>query len=129
MKITMRHIASKSLIIFALTASACHHATRPGQPMDLEPDARSQGHLPATGISACDNYLSTYLSCHRAAGIYPPDQLQRHYTAMRDDLLSSAHDPMVRPLLAQRCMVMIRQLSTVLNGRSCQAAAPVQGSH
>ena len=42
-----------------------------------------------TGIPACDDYLSSYLACHRAAAIYAPDQLQY---ALR----GHAHQPAAR---------------------------------
>ena len=78
---------------------------------------------PVTGIPACDNYLSSYLVCHRAAGIFstPPNQLQDRYQAMRNSLLQSAQDQQVRPQLAKRCIVLANQLHDALHGKSCDA--------
>jgi hypothetical protein len=72
-----------------------------------------------TGIPACDSYLDSYLACHRAAGTYAADTLQTHYQAMRDTLLQEAHDPGVRPYLANRCMGLAQQLQASLQGRAC----------
>jgi hypothetical protein len=76
----------------------------------------------ATGVPACDNYLNSYLSCHGAAGIYPPQTLQTHYQAMRETLLQEAADPRTRPYLANRCLGLAQQLHEALQGRSCNAA-------
>jgi hypothetical protein len=74
-----------------------------------------------TGIAACDDYLASYRACHRAAGIFPPDQLDGHYRSMRDSLLDAARDPRSRPLLGQRCRLLARQLGEALHGASCAA--------
>lgn len=75
----------------------------------------------ATGVPACDNYLNSYLSCHAAAGIYPPQTLQAHYQAMRETLLQEAADSRTRPYLANRCLGLAQQLHEALQGRSCTA--------
>jgi len=83
--------------------------------------------LPAnTGIAACDNYLSTYLACHRAAHIYAPDQLDNRYQTMRTSLLRDSQDPDIRPQLGERCASLAEQLHEVLHGKSCDSepAAP-----
>lgn len=76
-----------------------------------------------TGIASCDAYLSSYLACHRAAGIFPADQLQAHYQSMRDSLQAAARDPLQQPYLDARCQVLSTQLQASLKGRSCSAAA------
>lgn len=76
-----------------------------------------------TGIPACDAYLAGYLACHRAAAIFPADQLQAHYQAMRDSLLQASRDPQVRPYLDARCRLLSSQLSQSLQGRTCNAPA------
>jgi hypothetical protein len=82
-----------------------------------------------TGISACDDYLSSYLSCHRAANIYAPNQLQGRYEAMRTSLLRDSQDPDIRPQLAARCNSLASQLRDALHGKSCDAnAAPASTS-
>jgi hypothetical protein len=72
-----------------------------------------------TGITACDDYLSSYLACHRAAAIFPPDQLQSRYEAMRTSLLRDAKNPEIRPQLAARCNSLASQLRQALHGKSC----------
>jgi len=79
-----------------------------------------------TGIPACDNYLATYIACHQAAGIYPPDQIEGRYEAMREGLLKDSLDPDIRPQLGNRCTSLANQLHQALHGKSCatQPAAP-----
>ncbi|HEY8586048.1 MAG TPA: hypothetical protein VIL60_04880 [Rhodanobacter sp.] len=72
-----------------------------------------------TGIVACDDYLSSYLACHRAAGIYSPQQLPLRYEAMRSSLLRDANNPQIRPQLAARCNSLASQLREALHGKSC----------
>ena len=72
-----------------------------------------------TGIGTCDAYLSSYLACHRAARIFPADQLQSRYAAMRSSLLHDSQDPGVRPYLAARCNSLTTQLRQMLDGKSC----------
>lgn len=72
-----------------------------------------------TGIPACDDYLSSYLACHRAAAIYTPDQLQPRYQAMRTSLLRDSQNPDIRPQLAARCNSLASQLRQALHGKSC----------
>ena len=72
-----------------------------------------------TGIAACDDYLSSYLACHRAAAIYAPDQLQSRYQAMRTSLLRDSQNPDIRPQLAARCNSLATQLRQALHGKSC----------
>ena len=74
-----------------------------------------------TGIAACDDYLSSYLACHRAAAIYAPDQLQSRYEAMRNSLLRDSRNPDIRPQLAARCNSLASQLRQALHGKSCAA--------
>ncbi len=79
-----------------------------------------------TGIAACDDYLSSYLACHRAARIYAPDQLQSRYEAMRTSLLRDSQNPDIRPQLGARCNSLASQLHQALHGKSC-ASAPAEG--
>lgn len=73
-----------------------------------------------TGIPACDNYLASYVACHRAAGIYKPDQIQDRYEAMRTSLLRDSESPDIRPQLAARCNSLASQLRQALHGKSCE---------
>lgn len=75
-----------------------------------------------TGIAACDDYLSSYLACHRAAQIYAPDQLSQHYEAMRTSLLRDSMDADIRPQLANRCNSLATQLRQALHGKACTPA-------
>lgn len=72
-----------------------------------------------TGVASCDAYLASYLACHRAAGIFPAEQLPAHYQAMHDSLLAAAHDPHAKPYLDARCRGLANQLQASLQGRSC----------
>jgi len=82
-----------------------------------------------TGIAACDDYLSSYLACHRAAAIFPPDQLPSRYEAMRAGLLRDAKNPEIRPQLAARCNSLASQLRQALHGKPCAAnPAPASSS-
>ncbi|MEO7072177.1 MAG: hypothetical protein ABI300_04070 [Rhodanobacter sp.] len=74
-----------------------------------------------TGIAACDDYLSSYLACHRAAKIYAPGQLQSRYEAMRTSLLRDAKDPDIRPQLGARCNSLATQLRQALHGKACDS--------
>lgn len=76
-----------------------------------------------TGVASCDAYLSSYQACHRAAAIYPADQLQAHYQTMRSILLQASQDPRTRPYLDARCRLLSSQMSQRLQGRSCNATA------
>jgi hypothetical protein len=80
-----------------------------------------------TGVAACDDYLSSYLACHKAAAIYTPDQLQPHYEAMRTSLLRDSQNPDIRPQLESRCNSLATQLREALHGKSC-AQTPVPAS-
>ncbi len=91
-------------------------------------EATTSAGLPdQTGIAACDDYLSSYIACHRAAAIYAPDQLQFHYEAMRTSLLRDSKDPAIRPQLAARCNSLASELRQALHGKSC-ANAPASSS-
>ena len=79
------------------------------------------------GVASCDQYLSTYKACHRAAGIFAPGQIEPHYESMRQGLLRDARDPVKRAALDQRCQSLARQLQEALHGKSC-SAAPASGA-
>jgi len=82
-----------------------------------------------TGIPACDDYLSSYMACHRAAEIYAPDQLESRYEAMRTSLLRDSLKPNIRPQLASRCNSLSSQLRQALHGKSCaENPAPASSS-
>ncbi|MHB1056733.1 MAG: hypothetical protein ACYC0F_02480 [Rhodanobacter sp.] len=81
-----------------------------------------------TGIAACDDYLSSYLACHRAAAIYAPDQLQSRYEAMRTSLLRDSQNPDIRPQLGARCNSLASQLRQALHGKSCAENPAPAGS-
>jgi hypothetical protein len=92
--------------------------------------ASAPANLPtSTGIAACDDYLASYLACHRAANIFPPTQLQSRYNAMRTSLLRDSLDPDIRPQLATRCNSLASMLRDTLHGKSCDTnAAPASTS-
>lgn len=105
----------------ASTSHREHTAPTRSEPA-AEPDLSGN-----TGITACDDYLSSYLACHRAAAIYAPDQLQSRYEAMRSSLLRDSKNPDIRPQLAARCNSLASQLRQALHGKSC-AESPVPAS-
>jgi len=102
------------------------HAAKPAAPSETRPAPPGE----IVGVASCDQYLSTYKACHRAAGIYPPDQIDAHYEAMRDSLLRDARDPAKRATLDNRCRALSKLLTDALHGKSCNAApvAPSTGS-
>ena len=80
-----------------------------------------------TGIPACDDYLASYMACHRAAGIFTPDQLPARYQSMRTSLLADSQNPDIRPELAARCNSLAATLRDALHGKSC-AVSPAPPS-
>ncbi|WP_250625705.1 hypothetical protein [Pinirhizobacter soli] len=90
----------------------------------------SDAGLPSsTGIPACDDYLASYRSCHRAAAIYPADQIDSRYDQMRHTLLRDSQDPDIRPQLSNRCNSLASNLKQALHGKSCAPdAAPASTS-
>lgn len=110
-------------------------ATRPATPSTSthrstsHTAAPSDANLPEqTGIPACDDYLSSYLACHRAAGIFSAEQLPLRYEAMRTNLLRDSQNPDVRPQLVERCNSLARSLRQALHGKSCDAEPAPAGS-
>jgi hypothetical protein len=97
-------------------ASRARHQNTSGASSADSDQATSTGD---TGIPACDDYLSSYLACHRAADIYAPDLLQSRYEAMRSSLLRDSRNPSIRPQLAARCNSLSSQLRQALDGKSC----------
>ena len=110
------------------TRTTHSHAQRTPEVSDNS--ANSDTNLPGrTGIAACDDYLSSYLACHRAAHIFAPDQLQSRYEAMRTSLLRDSQNPDVRPQLAERCNSLARSLRQALHGKPCDTnPAPAASS-
>lgn len=108
-----RFFGISMLAALALLLTGCGQRVRKPQPL-VSPQKAA-----LTGIPACDSYLDSYLTCHRAAGTYTADTLQTHYQAMRDTLLQEANDPGVRPYLASRCVGLTQQLQATLQGRAC----------
>jgi hypothetical protein len=84
------------------------------------PAAAASGPLPdSTGIAACDEYLSSYKSCHLAAGVFARDQIEPRYEMMRTTLLRQSQDPDMRDQLQNRCVSLASQLKDALHGKSC----------
>ena len=123
------------LLILVLAALLGGCAGQPGRPphartaraMEADTNPMHRPPLPSrTGIVACDDYLASYRACHRAAAIFPADQIDMRYREMRQSLLHDAADPRIRPQLAGRCNALARSLRQALHGKSCGAvAAPV----
>jgi hypothetical protein len=96
------------------THRTTEHATSAAEQTSQLPDN--------TGIPACDDYLASYVACHRAAAIYKPDQIQGRYEAMRTSLLRDSQDPEIRPQLTARCNSLASQLRQALHGKSCEGS-------
>jgi hypothetical protein len=82
----------------------------------------------STGIPACDDFLSSYVACHRAAAVYAPDEIQPRYEAMRSSLIRDSQDPNTRPQLGARCTALATQLRQALHGKSCAPMNPAASS-
>jgi hypothetical protein len=123
------HSALGALLVGLLLAGCAHQPAVPANGAGQRhpsADTRLPDH---TGIASCDDYLSSYLACHRAAAIYPRDQLSAHYQTMRTSLLRDSTDPGIRPQLAARCTLLTAQLREVLQGKSCAVrTAPDHGA-
>lgn len=111
-------------VVASLLIAGC--ASAPVSKMPKQP-AAAQAPV-VTGIPACDSYLSSYLACHRAAGLFPPAQLPARLEAMRSVLLRDSQDPTVRPHLATRCHSLTNQLQRALQGKSCVENPPAASS-
>jgi hypothetical protein len=129
--LAMAGCASKPATRPATTAVAPGHATTGATAGNASTGSRSGVSKPgtaalpsSTGIPACDDYLSSYVACHRAAAIYAPDQIDAHYQNMRTSLLKDSQDPSIRPQLGARCTALAQQLRQALHGKSCTPASP-----
>lgn len=140
MRTFSRALTFSALCVLALSGCASHPqraqpAKNPGpppsraaQPAQANPTGTAPDEeLPPApdgmiGVASCDQYLSTYKACHRAAGIFAPGQLEARYQSMRNGLLRDARDPVKRAALDQRCQALARQLQDALHGKSCNAA-------
>lgn len=102
----------------------------PGGKQTTQPASPASSRTPPnrTGIPACDDYLDSYKACHRAAGIYSPNTIDKHYRVMRDTLLSESRNPSSRSMLAARCVALASLLKKALHGKSCTPPAPASAS-
>lgn len=112
------------------TTSSATGSPRTGSAVRKAATTASDAGLPSsTGVPACDDYLASYRSCHRAAAIYSPDQIDSRYEQMRHTLLRDSQDPDIRPQLANRCNSLASNLKQALHGKSCAPdAAPASTS-
>lgn len=112
------------------SASSNAVSRRPSSVVAAEGAGNDGASLPkTTGIPACDDYLSSYIACHHAAGIFTPGQLPARYEAMRTSLLRDSQNPDIRPQLAQRCNSLASQLREALHGKACAVnPAPTDSS-
>jgi hypothetical protein len=122
--------ASTSTAASTAQARDADHAAHAGHAASTRGVAAEDANLPdTTGIAACDDYLSSYIACHRAAAIYAPDQIESRYEAMRTSLLRDSQKPDVRPQLAARCNSLATQLRQALHGKSCsESPAPASST-
>lgn len=157
MSMNPRSAVSLSVVCALLLGGCAGHPQRtetstsmsPGQPVAPTPEhetrtTRTTHSAPTTeapmqmptepadmvGVAACDQYLSTYKACHRAAGIYASDQIDARYDMMRNTLMRDSKDPAKRASLDERCRALAKQLTDALHGKSCNAApAPASTSN
>jgi hypothetical protein len=115
-KTTSRSSAPVVMTTTNSSGSSHHHHARNATSAHT---ARERALPENTGIPACDDYLSSYMACHRAAGVFPPGQLQERYSAMRTTLLRDSQNPTTRPHLADRCNMLASVLRDALHGKSC----------
>lgn len=73
----------------------------------------------STGIVACDDYLASYLSCHRVIGTYDAANLEDRYEKLRLSLLEESRDPELVPELQTRCTNLAGLMKDALKGRAC----------
>lgn len=137
---TSGYLLASALAATLLAAGCVQHTTRPagsgshvptvpGQGQTEVPGSTSPNHAPGTtGIRACDDYLDSYKACHRAAGIYSPDTIDKHYRVMRDTLLTESRNPSSRSALAARCVALASLLKKALHGKSCASPPPAPAS-
>ncbi|MGH8160498.1 MAG: hypothetical protein ACREPQ_20515 [Rhodanobacter sp.] len=119
---------SKTATSAAATSTSAVAATRTHHPGPRGHVTVEEVKLPEhTGIPACDDYLSSYMACHRAAGVFTPSQLPERYEAMRTSLLRDSENPDIRPQLANRCNSLAMTLREALHGKSC-AGTPAPAS-
>lgn len=110
-------------------APAARHSTVSTAASTSDSTATSDAGQPEqTGVPACDDYLSSYIACHRAAHIFAPGQLPQRYQAMRESLLQDSKNPDIRPQLAVRCNSLATQLREALHGKSCAVETPASSS-
>lgn len=110
------------------TRHAAHTQLEHATAGNADTDTDEAGLPQHTGIAACDDYLASYMACHRTAQIFTADQLPARYQAMRTSLLRDSQNPDIRPQLAARCNSLATQLRQALHGKPCGAApAPVGG--
>jgi hypothetical protein len=125
-----QHEAARKTSATTTTTSPISTSATPHKRAAASSSKTTEAKLPEhTGIAACDDYLSSYLACHRAAAIYAPDQLQSRYDAMRTSLLRDSQNPEIRPQLGARCNSLASQLRQALHGKSCaENPAPAGGT-
>ena len=138
-----RHLLALAIPVTLLVAGCANQGTKPTTTTPAPAPTAQSGsrtstpsHAPAssplpsekTGIPACDDYLASYKGCHRAAGIYAPDTIDKHYREMRDTLVEESRDKSKRADLATRCVSLTNLLKKALHGKSCAPAQPAEAS-
>lgn len=123
-----RHTTSATGARTTATAASSRSsvASKPRPATPAQPET-SSGLPTTTGIAACDDYLASYVACHRAADIYAPDQIESRYDQMRHSLIEDSQDPDMRPQLSTRCVALANQLHQALHGKSCDGGKTANG--
>ncbi|HET7267875.1 MAG TPA: hypothetical protein VFJ15_07175 [Oleiagrimonas sp.] len=136
---TSGYLFATALLATLLAAGCAQRAVKPAG-TDVNPapspgpteqpgsSASSQPPPGKTGIPACDDYLASYKACHRAAGIYSPETIDRHYRVMRDTLLTESRRRSSHSALAGRCVALANLLKKALHGKSCTPPTPASAS-
>lgn len=126
---TTRPVSTTTSASSAAASNARTNAAEKRERTTSEKTPGAKADLPEnTGIAACDDYLASYLACHRAAKIFVPSQLQSRYEAMRTSLLRDSQNPDIRPQLGARCNSLATQLRQALHGKACAPDPAPAGS-
>lgn len=124
----IRSHTNRGSVSGSATSTSRHSPTqRRAEPTDATSQAENTD-SERTGIAACDDYLASYMACHRAAAIYTPEQLPLRYQALRTTLLRDSKNPKIRPNLAARCNSLARTLRDSLHGKSCDTNPAISSS-
>lgn len=76
-----------------------------------------------TGVAVCDEYLASYLDCHRVIGATDPASTGQRLETLRASWQSLARDPDQRESLVAQCQNLTDLMKDALDGRECTSPA------